>query len=418
MDGTSETHAPFRDARYAPRALEVERRGDVLILRNPTPYSRTVQTVTAPLVRWASQTPHRVWLAEAAGGRGRGGWRTVTYAEAADQVDAPGRRPGGTGPVARQAAADPGPQRHRPRPDRLCRHEPGRADRAGLAAVRPEGRGPLAPGLRGRTAEAGGGLCRRRRDLRRRPGRAVPGGPAGGGRPQRPRRRHGVRDAAGLRAPASGLPARRRGQAAADLGLDRPAQGGDLHPRQHRPERRPDRRLLRRPRPAGAGQFRAVEPQPGGQRHPAHGAAPGRDFVHRRWPAAGWRPVRRDGAKPAGSVADLSQHGPGRLGPAGRRAGARRGPGGQVLREGAGAAIWRGVDGPVDPRPGPGRGPADDRLPGDLRGGLRRHRDRPDRLQHPLAERPLGHDRPAHARHGGQAGPGPRRSRRTSSRSA
>jgi feruloyl-CoA synthase len=37
MDGTSETHAPFRDARYAPRALEVERRGDVLILKNPTP---------------------------------------------------------------------------------------------------------------------------------------------------------------------------------------------------------------------------------------------------------------------------------------------------------------------------------------------------------------------------------------------
>jgi feruloyl-CoA synthase len=86
MDGTSETHAPFRDARYAPRALEVERRGDVLILRNPTPYSRTVQTVTAPLVRWASQTPHRVWLAERPGDQGAAGWWTVTYAEAADQV--------------------------------------------------------------------------------------------------------------------------------------------------------------------------------------------------------------------------------------------------------------------------------------------------------------------------------------------
>jgi feruloyl-CoA synthase len=85
MDGTSETHAPFRDARYAPPALEVERRGDVVILRNPTPYSRTVQTVTAPLVRWASQTPHRVWLAERPTA-GAEGWRTVTYAEAADQV--------------------------------------------------------------------------------------------------------------------------------------------------------------------------------------------------------------------------------------------------------------------------------------------------------------------------------------------
>jgi len=85
MDGTSETHAPFRDARYAPPALEVERRGDVLILKNPTPYSRTVQTVTAPLARWASQAPHRVWLAERPG-PGAEGWRTVTYAEAADQA--------------------------------------------------------------------------------------------------------------------------------------------------------------------------------------------------------------------------------------------------------------------------------------------------------------------------------------------
>ena len=83
MDGTSETHAPFRDARYAPRALEVERRGDVLILTNPTPYSNTVQTVIAPLLRWSSQAPRRIWLAER---NAEGGWRTVTYAQAADQV--------------------------------------------------------------------------------------------------------------------------------------------------------------------------------------------------------------------------------------------------------------------------------------------------------------------------------------------
>jgi len=89
MDGTSETHAPFRDPRYAPRALEVERRGDVLILRNPTPYSATVQTVTAPLARWAGQAPHRVFLAERTP-REEGGqtWRTVTYGEAARQVAA------------------------------------------------------------------------------------------------------------------------------------------------------------------------------------------------------------------------------------------------------------------------------------------------------------------------------------------
>jgi feruloyl-CoA synthase len=88
MDGTSETHAPFRDARYAPRALEVERRGDFLILRNPTPYSSTIQTVTAPLTRWAAQAPHRVWLAERTHAEGGEGWRTVTYGEAAGQVSA------------------------------------------------------------------------------------------------------------------------------------------------------------------------------------------------------------------------------------------------------------------------------------------------------------------------------------------
>ncbi len=85
MDGTSETHAPFRDARYAPRALEVERRGDVLILTNPTPYSNTVQTTIAPLLRWASQAPRRVWLAERDSAES-GGWRSVTYAQAAEQV--------------------------------------------------------------------------------------------------------------------------------------------------------------------------------------------------------------------------------------------------------------------------------------------------------------------------------------------
>ena len=84
MDGTSETHAPFRDARYAPPALDVERRGDVLILRNPTPYSKTVQTTVAPLSRWAAQAPNRVWLAER--GEGGEGWRTVSYGEALERV--------------------------------------------------------------------------------------------------------------------------------------------------------------------------------------------------------------------------------------------------------------------------------------------------------------------------------------------
>ena len=76
--------APFRDARYAPRALRVERRGDALILRNPMPYSDAVRTVTEPLARWATEAPERVWLAE----RDGAGWRTVTFGEAQRQVAA------------------------------------------------------------------------------------------------------------------------------------------------------------------------------------------------------------------------------------------------------------------------------------------------------------------------------------------
>jgi feruloyl-CoA synthase len=76
--------APFRDARYAPRALEVERHGETLILRNPMPYSDAVRTTTEPLKRWAIEAPDRVWLAE----RDGDGWRTVTYAQAKDRVAA------------------------------------------------------------------------------------------------------------------------------------------------------------------------------------------------------------------------------------------------------------------------------------------------------------------------------------------
>lgn len=78
--------APFRDARYAPRALEVERRGETLILRNTNPYSDAVRTTTEPLARWAVEAPDRVWLAERVAGRE--GWRAVTYAEAKDRIEA------------------------------------------------------------------------------------------------------------------------------------------------------------------------------------------------------------------------------------------------------------------------------------------------------------------------------------------
>jgi len=78
--------APFRDARYAQRALEVEKRGEALILRNPMPYSEAVRTTTAPLARWAAEAPNRVWLAERI--EGQDGWRTITYGEAAPRIAA------------------------------------------------------------------------------------------------------------------------------------------------------------------------------------------------------------------------------------------------------------------------------------------------------------------------------------------
>ena len=84
MDGSTLNTAPFRDARYAPRALEVERHGETLILRNPMPYSDAVRTVTEPLARWAAEAPDRVWLAE----RGGEGWRTIAYADAKTKVAA------------------------------------------------------------------------------------------------------------------------------------------------------------------------------------------------------------------------------------------------------------------------------------------------------------------------------------------
>ncbi|WP_411287052.1 feruloyl-CoA synthase [Phenylobacterium sp.] len=77
------SNAPFRDARYAPRKLEVERRpGGEMVLSNPTPFASHFQTMTAPLDHWAAVAADRVWLAERAGE----GWRTVTFAEAAQRV--------------------------------------------------------------------------------------------------------------------------------------------------------------------------------------------------------------------------------------------------------------------------------------------------------------------------------------------
>jgi feruloyl-CoA synthase len=75
--------APFRDPRYAPRRLEVERRdGGEVVLTNPAPYSTQFQTMTAALEHWARVAPNRTWLAERSGD----GWRTVSYGEALERV--------------------------------------------------------------------------------------------------------------------------------------------------------------------------------------------------------------------------------------------------------------------------------------------------------------------------------------------
>jgi len=77
--------AKFRDARYSPRRLEIEYRpGGEMVLTNPAPYDTRFMTMTAALAHWASKTPSRVWLAERSGG----GWRTITYGEAHEQINA------------------------------------------------------------------------------------------------------------------------------------------------------------------------------------------------------------------------------------------------------------------------------------------------------------------------------------------
>lgn len=77
--------APFRDARYAPRALEVERRANgEIVLSNPTAFSTDFQTMTAGLDYWAAIAPARIWLAERSGE----GWRTVSYADARQTIAA------------------------------------------------------------------------------------------------------------------------------------------------------------------------------------------------------------------------------------------------------------------------------------------------------------------------------------------
>lgn len=85
MDDAALSTAPFRDARYAPRRLDIERRADgSLVLANPTPHDTPFTTTLDALVHWAVAAPERTWLAE----RDGEGWREVSYADSLGQVSA------------------------------------------------------------------------------------------------------------------------------------------------------------------------------------------------------------------------------------------------------------------------------------------------------------------------------------------
>ncbi len=66
----------------APAAVDVERLGDDLVLRCPHRPGPAARALGVLLERWAERTPERVFLAR----RDGADWRTLTYAEALDQV--------------------------------------------------------------------------------------------------------------------------------------------------------------------------------------------------------------------------------------------------------------------------------------------------------------------------------------------
>ena len=78
--------APFRDPRFAPIALDVERRADgSTVIANRTPVAMPFATMAEPLEHWAAAAPDRVWLAERPA-PGAQGWRTLTFGEATARV--------------------------------------------------------------------------------------------------------------------------------------------------------------------------------------------------------------------------------------------------------------------------------------------------------------------------------------------
>lgn len=78
---------PFASLRFAPPALEIERRaGGVQVLRSPQPLAPYARCLGEHLEHWAREAPDRVFLAERAGP----GWRRLTFGEALREARAIG----------------------------------------------------------------------------------------------------------------------------------------------------------------------------------------------------------------------------------------------------------------------------------------------------------------------------------------
>jgi feruloyl-CoA synthase len=79
--------APFASLRFAPAAVDVERRADgVQVLRSPQPLQPYARCLGEHLERWAREAPDRCFLAERAGAA----WRRLTFGEALVQARAIG----------------------------------------------------------------------------------------------------------------------------------------------------------------------------------------------------------------------------------------------------------------------------------------------------------------------------------------
>jgi feruloyl-CoA synthase len=75
----------LRDPRYAPRRVVVERRADgSILLTHPGSVRDPDATTLCALERWARRKPAAMWLAERSGE----GWRSITYAEGLERVQA------------------------------------------------------------------------------------------------------------------------------------------------------------------------------------------------------------------------------------------------------------------------------------------------------------------------------------------